>query len=601
MLPLSELLNIANKRSGYKLPPYVRTWQGVYYGLSLHIDGACPAFQDLRYNVRERIYTLNTKQTFPNNYFGADYQFIFDTYLFSRHPKEPEITRQWRMSQYKPFTQAPFQQVIQVITGAIFQDSGYQLSVEDTDDNDYIWGNNFHGKNLINYFVSNFQNICSDPNGVFIVIPKEPRYETTTPKVEPELYFVHSKYILWHSRDEIVFNYGELIWAVNSLGYFRFGKVEGKKEYVHLDEAQGGYYAHMMRKVPVIVAGGMWNAQGFYQSWLQPAKAIADEFVAAKSAEQMVNKEASHPYIIEANTDCPDCVNGQTETPCGCNGDSCNKCMGTGNILTMCGRCHGSGYISRNPGDHLVVPADQMDKQLIQLVNPNVEINKLHADTIKQLKKDMLEALHLHYIDEAQSGVAKDKDMETRYQFILGISDDFFDRLIPESVDAITALRNVRVEGENVMPTSVKKNIVKPTQFQIKTSFDLLNEYKEAVESKIPSYQLGALVEDYVDKQFGGNDVLKKKTWFINQSDKLANIPTTDIAVMLLNGAAEQRDWQYSVALPVMLDKIVRSKSDDWFIRAEYDAIDTLVQAEFNLMKPPIPDNVDFTEERVNA
>lgn len=599
MLQLQEILDLINKRGKQKIAPIIMTWRGVYYGMSLHIDGACPAFYDLRYDIRERVYILNTLQTIPNNYFGVAYQEIFDRYLFSRHPREPEITRQWRMSQYKPFTQSPFKRVIQVITGAIFQDSGYSITIDDKADNEYIWGNNFQGKNLVGFLISKFKSICADPNGCFVVIPKEPHYETTTSQVEPAIHFIPSRFIRWHSKDEIVFEIDEIIWAVNSIGYFRFGKVPNSNLYYHIDEEQGGYYAHMMYRMPVIVAGGEWNEHGFYESHLQSAKPIADEFVGTMSALQMVNKEASHPFIIEADTKCGDCGGmGSYQADCSC-GSSCSKCHGEP-LLASCNTCHGSGRMSRNPADRMIAPAGELSNQLIQVVNPEVAVNEMHIKYVDKLYDDMLEALNLHYIDQAQSGVAKDKDMETRYQFISNINNDLFDRLIPELLDAILYLRNVRVDNGQITPYKPEYSLVKPSQFQLKTSYDLVEEYKLAGESKMPPYMLEAISIDYVDKQFGGNEALKRKTIIINQMDILAVMNTADISIMLLNGGATTRDLQFHLYLPKIIDKIRREKGDDWFIGAPFDTLQSMVDVEFKKIKPGASD-IDDSIERVEV
>lgn len=597
MLQIQEILNLLNKKGEFETPKYIYLWRGVYFGMSLHIDGACPAFTDLRYDTMAKTYVMNTAQTIPNNYFGIEYQQIFDRYLFSRHPREPEITRQWRMSQYKPFTQEPFRKVIQVVTGAIFQDSGYTIQVDDKDDNDYIWGNNFEGKNLPQYVTDTFQNIAEDPNGVYVVIPKNPWYETTG-QVEPEIFFVKSKYIKWHSKDEIIFERDEITWTINKIGYFRFRK--DNRQYVHIDETQGGYYAHMMYRMPVIVAGGQWNSQGFYESHFQGAKAVADEYVAGKSAEQMVNKEASHPFIIEADTACGDCGGQQrTEHTCSC-GSSCDICKGLP-LLKVCSSCSGTGRMSRNPADRMIVPGKDMGNQLIQIVNPDVEVNKYHLESNAGLYKSMLEALHLNYIDQSQSGTAKAMDMETRYQFISRINNDVFDRLITELLDAILYLRNVKVQSDEIVPAKPRYVIVKPSQFQIKTSYDLAEEYKMAGDSNMPSYMLEAISVDYVDKQFGGNEALKKKTHIINQMDILAVSQPADISVMVLNNAATTRDWQFHLQLPKIIDRIIRERTPEWFIGASYDAIETIVNSEFAKIKPAPVDIIDETEERVNV
>src|ERR1044072_7156715 len=112
------MLNIAGyqkllKDGNRDKPKKLEDWEKVYYGMSLHIDGACPAFENTRKGFRGIIH--------PQGYLGEKYQYIFETSLLNRHMREPEATRNFRLSQYRPFTKVPFQRVIHVITGAVFQ------------------------------------------------------------------------------------------------------------------------------------------------------------------------------------------------------------------------------------------------------------------------------------------------------------------------------------------------------------------------------------------------------------------------------------------------------------------------------------------------
>lgn len=569
MLSIQGVTALLND-SSYQTPAVIHKWRDVYYGISLHTTGACPSFRQLRGDGRAG------EVVYPTGYYGPRYDYLFDTYLLNRHPRESEAIRQWRKSQYKPYTQAPFQQVIDITRGAIFQDSNYSISIDDKDDNDYIQGNNFNGKSLPQFISDSFQSICEDPNGFFVVLPAQPHYATTTSRISPKVYFIPSRNIVGIGDDEMIFELGGTVWCVNTIGYFRFEENEDG-EYEHVDEAYGGYYAHMLGRLPALVAGGIWNTHGFYESWLKAAQAFADEFVSSKSAEQLVNKEVSHPFITAASEECPDC-------------------NGTGKIswlnpvteeheLVKCAneKCY-HGKISHNPADWMIVPAEDMGKQLIQITNPDVNINKFHADNNCELFNGMMRALHLNYIEQAQSAVAKDKDMEGRYQFTLNISNDLFGRLIRGIIIEILSLRSVSMaEG---MPVAAPTDfvIVKPTQFQIKTASDLLADYKRATDASVPDYMKARQLEDYVDKQYGGDEVLKRKTNLINRMDPLAASSEGDKQAKVLGGAISKRSWQFNTYLPSLLDEVIRNKGKEWFVYAAYEAIKMMVDETFALI-----------------
>lgn len=604
MLNIPGLLSLLNDK-GYKQPDKIKSWKDLYFGMSLHIDGACPMYTALRDSRLGWVPGNFINKTPLLGWYGPEYHQIFDLFLFSRHPKEPEITRQWRFSQYKPFTKQGFGKAISMITGSIFQDSGYSITLDDQDDNDYIWGNNFQGKKLTQFVSFHFKSIAEDPNGFFLVIPKEPGYVTTTSRVEPDVWFIYTKEIHYISKDEIIFKRDGIVWVINKVGYFRFAQRDQTEEYYHIDEAQGGYYAHMLGYIPMFVAGGKWNTQGHFDSWLVDAKAIADEYVSIKSAEQMVNKEASHPWIIEASEDCPDCNHiGQVMTcyTCRKSGDDC-QCESEVRQLhqVSCSRCGGSGQISHNPGDRLIAPKEDMKNVLVQVVNAPVDINKLHKENVAEAEAGILKALHLYIIDQAQSGRAKEMDMMTRNQFVMSISNDLFDRLITKLCETITALRNIGNTGEGIAPAPKPPVIVKPTQFLIKTAYDLLEEMEMAKKANVPAYIYGALWVDYTDKQFGGDEVLKRKTMLINQIDKLANKTDAEISVIVLAGGAEQRDYQFHVELPIMYDQLVNEWGSERIITSTLETLRDELLRRFKLIKPILPVIDPTVTERVDA
>lgn len=560
-------------------------WCKTYYGMSLHIDGACPAYIDQR----------TERTVYPKNYFGNEYQRVFDQ-LFNVHQRESEVSRQWRLSMYRPFQQDAFQRVISMVKGAIFQDSGYGIAVDNTDDHDFIWGNNFNSETLPGFIEKHLQDIFNDPNGYIVCMPSSPGYATETDRIVPKLVFIPSRYVKLKTDDELIYTTrdkeDETIWVINKIGYFRFRKDENGVLY-DIDRSYnynngnvdylGGYYSHMFNEIPAVVAGGIWNSQGFYDSWLNPAKSWADEYVSVMSSLQMVNKEASHPYIIEASAPCPDCPNHSGKVQV-----ECKECPG-GFEVQKCGTCHGTGIISRSPGDRMIAPPDQMGTPLVQIVNPDVSVNKLHLENSDKIYEAIMRSLHLSYIDSAQSGVAKDKDMETRYQFLVAISNDIFDRILYNLIRYILGLRNIRTENGVSIPDDSGFSIVKPIEFNIKTAQDLLNEYESANKANVPEWVLAKHIEDYVDKQYGGDEVLRKKTRFINDVDVLALKSDSDKQVIVMNGAATTRDWKFNLYLPKLLDSVIRSQSAGWFIDAGHDQILSEVMALFNAMFPEIP------------
>ncbi len=557
----NEVLAILNKtvKLSRETTETLQRKRDVYYGISLHTTGACPAFRDLS----------GGGTIYPQGYYGPEYQRLFDKHLLSRHPRENDATRNWRFSQYRPLTKAPFAQITEIITGAIFQDSNYDLNLQDLQDEQYIWGNHFSGYDIVGYF-SNvaFRNMVEDPNGVLVRIPASAGYEQTDDKLQVDIWFVNTKDIILHTQDDFIFLRNGYAWWVDKQTIWRFSYKPDEKKYFLSQQDAHGYYAHMLGRLPISIAGGVWNTQGYYDSYYSKAKAAADDFISAYSAAQLVDKEASHPFIVEASTDCADCRGlGQVQQDC----DSCPN----GVELVSCGSCYGSGQVSRNPGQHIIVPQDKLkDGSPIQIVNPDVSINSHHRDVCAQVMGLIIEALHLQKTEEAQSGVAKAIDQERLYKFISNISNHVFDKLITDTLRDIIAYRNAGAVAGTVHPVEYPFRVLKPTQFRIKTSADLLNEYATGKQAGMPVFIRRRMALDFVDKQYSGDAIMKKKAQLITQLDSLSVLSIDEMTALRNAGVVSDAELQYSRKLPAAIDALIRDNGEYWFLNTPNNLVE---------------------------
>jgi len=184
------------------------------------------------------------------------------------------------------------------------------------------------------------------------------------------------------------------------------------------------------------------------------------------------------------------------------------------------------------------------------------------------------EALHLQKTDEAQSGVAKAIDQERLYKFICTISNHVFDTLITDTLRDIIAYRNVSTRNGQVHPAEYPFKVVKPTQFSIKTSADLLNEYSAGKQAGIPAFIRQRMAIDFVDKQYNGDAVMKKKVQLITYLDSLSELSTDEMLSMKNAGAINDAELLYSRKLPAMIDALIRDKGEHWFLNTKTDVIE---------------------------
>jgi hypothetical protein len=539
----------------------IRKWMDVFYEVSLHTKGVRPRFKDLSIE--------NGGYITPPRWLGHEYQDIFDRYLMTRHPREPEITRQWRYSQYRPFTKAPFGMLTDILRGAIFQDSQYTLTLPEKEDNDYIWNNNFLNKNLITYCAEILlPALLEDPNGYIVRIPSKPWYEQTAPRVDIDIFFVNSKDLVFVGKSDVVFKRNNYAYWITENAIMRYAKTDGSQ--YELDGR--GYYATMLGRLPASIAGGIWNTEGYYDSYYDKAVPAANEFISSFSAEQMVDKEASHPWITQIADDCDECHGI---------GEVATKDYNSGTSKTIsCPKCKGRKTVSVNPADRIQISLEDWEKVPdggVRINTPDTSVNKYHRDKNTQIMEMILRALNLLNIDAAQSGTAKSIDLEKLHTFISAVSNNIFDNIIYPIIRDIIAYRNVQATPTGTVPYVYDFTLIKPTQFQIKTAADLLLELTESTKGNIPGYIRKKQVAEFVDKRFAGDDVFQRKTEVIAELDDLYVYTPDERMTMRTTGEIDLQDLIFSRKLPGILDTLIRERGTHWFKGAKIDEIKDLV------------------------
>lgn len=614
-MELSEVLKYLNKEqklTGRQIEKKRRHCD-VYYGMSLHTSGACPMYKDL----------TTGRYIYPPNYFGRDittsytnnpYQILFDFHLFSRYPRESEEMRSWRYSQYRPLQKAAFAQIMELISSSIFQDSNYTIDVPDGKDNEYIYLNKFSGYDLIGYFATiGLKHICEDPNGLFVRIPAKPYYEQTGERVEVAVLFAGSKDIIFYDQDNLVFAYeyeGIGYWITKTTIWRFYKDFKTKRWYVDTKD-ENGYYAHMFDKLPCTVAGGEWNTQegGYFESFLDKAKPIADEFIATFSAAQMVDKDASHPFIVAQNEECGECHGQQQRQYC----SRCNTCPDDGRCgcgeerslsLGNCKTCGGSGKSNVYPGKWMLLDKEDFKGGGgVKIVNPDVSINKQHRETVKYLFEQLLHALNIYNTDKSESGTAKSIDQERLYKFISKISNHLFDKVIYDTLGDIIAYRNATSYNGVVTPAQYPFQIQKPTRFQMETAADLLKKYDEGTKANMPNLIRKRMAKEYAEKAYSGDEILKKTMDFINYYDSLNVYGIDELVSLRATGAATTDEIIISQKLPMFIETAIENKSEKWFLNASFKDIEAAIKPDIDkaLQTRNPTFEIDVVDENRNA
>lgn len=625
-MTIIEALELFNRRDRATDPYYreeqlrkIIRWQNIYYSVSLHTSGAAPAYYDLSYRNSLLPGTAPTSNAFafetgaygsylsslrgigfyydgywifPPNFQGWEYHFMFDKRILTRHPREDEDIRMFRFSQYEAITQAPCGQISEVVTGAIFQDNNYTVQIEDEEDNKYIWGNNFYGYDFVSWFVHiGYKNIVEDPNGFVLRIPKRPYYYYDANPSEPidvELWFINSKDIIYCTEDLILFYKDGYGWYIDKQVIWRFKYNYETKEYEIAPEDAQGYYAHLLGKLPITKAGGVWNTHGYYDSYYQKAIPMMNDFIRSYSEAQIADKEASVPIMEEPDVDCPSC-DGH-----GYRIETCDTCPG-GSVNVPCTKCN-HGKVNRYPGQHLVKTKEDYENGVgIKFITPDVSPNKHLREVCKDLMYMILEALHLAKTksNSIQSAEAKAIDRDNLFKFVENISSNLFDKHFPDALQDIIAYRHAKSEGGQVSPDR-KDNyiIVKPSQYQIQTAEDLLIQYRTASEANVPKFILKKKAIDYIDKQYSGDAIMMKRAIFHTDYNPLY-VYSTDEKIQM-KGIFTRTQYIVDQMLDLWLNDVIRTKGVEWFKEAEFEPIKVEID---KLRDQYLADNPEITED----
>jgi hypothetical protein len=546
---LIEMLNTG--RYAFRDSTFYKYAKQVYYSVTLHTKGARPRFKNLRNNV----------DIFPPFYFGDEYQYLFENFLFSRHPREAETTRNWRFSQYRARTKRPFLQLIELIGSLIFKQGQYHFECENEDTTKYILSNEFdyRGFNLFEYYHRVLHPaMYEDPNGFIVHIP----VPIEDSPVNVSIYHVRVIDVLHFEKDHLVYEKDGLVYSLtkNEINVYKKNE-DGKYE-----EVPGRVYLHNLGFIPACLFGGVWNTEGFFNSFFDKAIPVADDYIGSYSAEQMIDKEASHPYITMAKKTCPTCQGTKTHQI------DCETCP-NGKELIDCSTCGGTGEISWNPADRYEASKEDMEYDLVKITNPSPEFNKYHHEKNNELMRQILSSLDLLLIDEAQSGAAKALDKENLKLFASTINERLFSR-IEFSIKCIIGYRNVKRDaiGEGLVPDFKQFTLLKPISFEIKSEEDLLQEVADAQAGSLPTVVRKKAIIQYVSTRYANDHELIKRTRLTLDFDKLATMTEEEISA---NQRLSDDDLVMHTDMDSILDEFIDEIKIQEFLKLDYNETKT--------------------------
>lgn len=555
-------------------PKHYKKWVEASDRISFHAKGVRPIFRKtnnkgfLLNAIGEQIGKGGAIVT-PASY-EPKYQYLIDDYILNRHPNESVDYYNWRLSTFPIVAQEIYLNAKQQILGAIFQSSQYCLESLDEAVDTYLDSIDFEN------WVTNVlpELVFTDPYGLCAVIESHLTPFPATEKAEPIVKWVDSHCIKQYKKDVYLLFEDEPTQDRRILIYLDANYCIKFLETLEKDKFDVlTWYEHGLNKLPVIENG---------KEFFQPFVIWADLICRNVSDDESIAKQASYPVKEVIAPKCTTCF-GQCTIP-----DPNNPLTGK----VACSECGGRGIMSINPGDTFYTPEKEKNDQSqpqdkIKFYNPDIQINEFSLKRWQVFRDLGMKAMHMKFVEDAQSGTAKAYDRDQLYILISNITVKLFEI-------AEFALRGISAYYTLAPFADVENYTVdKPQQFQIKSEYDIQKEYTELLTASADLMVRRSKLDEYYSKIYYGNPMQQKKYSVIKNWDWLFGMNDSELNTRLLLKTAETIDYIRHDRAENLINNLIDQKGEDWFIKTESSSI--IVELE-KLLTPLVPKPSTTTE-----
>jgi hypothetical protein len=544
----APLIEAINKKS-LPQPAHKQRWVEASDRISVHAKGIRPQFKNPRKNG-------GTVTVTPASY-EPRYKYLFDSYILNRHPNEAEAHYNWRLSTFPLIAQEIYLNAKSQILGAIFQTSQFELKSNDEVDNDYLDSIGFK-----KWFTEELpHHVFTDPYGLVAIVEGHNGDFPATEKALPKIEMVESRYILSYEVGiSIVFRSADLrggkkvIYFLDQ--YWSVTLVEGEDadqyDVIHA-------YPHGMNALPILT-----NESFFFQSYVSWADMLARNI----SDDESIAKDASYPIREIVAPKCNRCM-GKGKAPVACEISAQNP---NGFREGECPDCNGKGTISINPGDTFYTKERESNDQRPQIdrvkyYNPDISINDFSFKRWKEIYDFGMRSMHMKFIEAAQSGEAKAYDRDQLHYLLVNVKNKLFE-IGSGALKFIVSYRRLTT------PAKIT-NIVEdaPQQFQIKTEYDIQEEYTDLLSKGADVMVRRTKLNEYMNKAWSGNVVALRTYTIIKIWDFLYGMTDTELTTRKLLGSATTEDFVKHDRAQTLIENLILQHGEDWLLNSSIEEI----------------------------
>lgn len=507
--------------------------------------------------------------------------------LTRTRPNEDKDITQYRLDNYEPKTKGKADKAVN-ITSKIFNPNLYSVRWEKDKESgdakklkDYTLENYPDYNSVVNYTKDVLlRKMLADPNAVVAIKPEDiPETETET--LEPVV-IIYGSPVIWNYDDDHYlifkdkFNDGKIEWTEfeyfdkdQYINFYAAIKPKGKGIELLLEEILIYPYGFQINEPPVWKLRGMSEIHDdgtiIFKSFFSSAvpswndAIVHDSDVKASYIRHMFPQK----YEIVEQCEYKMLVDGLS---IGCRGGQIKHPKFD---WIPCPGCSGSGKKPLGPygviqltKDKLSVDGNPLGVDPVGYITVPVDATKMLEERTEKLMAEGMAAINMDVEDkvgEIQSGVAKTIDRSAQYDMLYTIGSVIFDVHLTNIFYYINKFM-FGVESSSLGKKEDKNlpQVNKPTQFDILSTAERINNFKIAQESKLSPYFLQIKQIEIQTSDMTTNPDLKAFTTMLLDLDPLPGMADIDVKMNVLSGFNSKSDAVIHFNIKAFVERAVR-------------------------------------------
>jgi hypothetical protein len=478
-----------------------------------------------------------------------------ETLLSRVRPREdPEVTK-YRLDNYEPTTKSAADKALNIVS-KIFNPNLYSIRWENQNESskklkDYTLDYYPEYNSVVNFTKDVLlRKMLADPNGVVTVKLNEVP-EKTNQELEPPVISIYGSSNVWNydyehflifiKEEEVKVGQRKVTWYYfeyyDGSDFIEFRANVDPRFNLTIEEIKR--YAHGFGEIPA------WRLQGkseskdngeiLYKSFFDAAVPYWNLSIIHESDVLGAFINHIHPLRVELSEDC----NYKWQGKYACKRGTIK--LESGESME-CPKCDGSGYKNSGPYGVIKVARPKVDEQegvtpaeAVSYVNVPIDATKLLEERAHKMRQMGMWAINMDVEDEVgenQSGTAKVIDRSAQYDTLYNIGSVVFDVHLQNIFYFFNAYMfkvadaSVGKESDTNLP-----QINKPTQFDIVSTSELVNNFKAAKDSGLDPNYLQIKQREIGTRDLTTNPDLKKFTDLILDLDPLPGMSAGDVSL----------------------------------------------------------------------